>query len=287
VEEKPSEVDMPTGIEMLREAPMFSLLDDEELRTLAALLEVRHFRKGETIFSRGDVGDCLYIVRQGSVTVYVETNEGEKIVFGENKSGDIFGEISLLDGGPRTATALALEPTETLACDRDHLLALVTKHPQAAIDLMTAMGRNLRATDELLRSQVSRNLNKEEEETLTLGQRLADRVASFGGSWTFIFTFSAVMVVWMAVNAYLAFRAFDPFPFILLNLGLSALAALQAPVIMMSQNRQASKDRLRADLDYAVNLKAELEVAHLHHRVDRIYETMVERFTKLEKSQAQ
>jgi len=274
---------MATGIEMLREARMFSLLDDEELNTLSALLESRRFSKGETIFHRGDVGDCLYIIRQGVVEVFVETTEGEKIVFAENTAGDVFGEISLLDGGPRTATAVAIEDTEALTCDRENLLEFITKHPSAALDVMTAMGRNLRTTDELLRSQVSRNLNAEEEEHLTVGQRIADRVATFGGSWPFIILFGLFMSFWMATNAYLARGAFDPFPFILLNLALSALAALQAPVIMMSQNRQAAKDRLRADLDYEVNLKAELEVAHLHNKVDRIYETMVERLSKLEK----
>jgi uncharacterized membrane protein len=275
---------MATEVTMLREATMFSLLDDEELKTLATLLESRRFAQGETIFSRGDVGDCLYIVRHGHVQVFVETTEGEKIVFAENTQGDVFGEISLLDGGPRTANAVAIEDTETLTCDRDNLLEFITKHPHAALDVMGAMGKNLRATDELLRSQVSRNLNKEVEETLTVGQRLADRVARFGGSWPFILVFAACMMLWMSANVYLAFRAFDPYPFILLNLALSALAALQAPVIMMSQNRQAAKDRLRADLDYDVNLKAELEVAHLHRKVDRIYETMMECFTKIEKS---
>jgi uncharacterized membrane protein len=274
---------MGTAIDILREARMFSLLDDQELNTLSTLLEAKRFAKGEIIFRHGDVGDCLYIVRNGLVQVYVETTEGEKIVFAENAAGDVFGEISLLDGGPRTATAIALDDTDTLTCDRDNLLEFVTKHPHAAIDLLTAMGKNLRATDELLRTQVSRNLNVEEEETLTFGQRLADRVATFGGSWPFIIVFGLFMTFWMGTNAFLASRSFDPFPFILLNLALSALAALQAPVIMMSQNRQASKDRLRADLDYEVNLKAELEVAHLHGKVDRIYETLVERLAKLEK----
>lgn len=277
---------MATGIEMLREARMFSLLDNEELQTLSGLLESRRFQKGEIIFRRGDVGDCLYIIRQGVVEIFTETTDGEKILFAENTAGDVFGEISLLDGGPRTATAVALEDTETLTCDRDNLLEFITRHPSAALDVMTAMGRNLRTTDELLRSQVSRNLNKEEEEHLTFGQRLADRVAAFGGSWPFIGIFALFMAVWMGANWYLAGSAPDPYPFILLNLALSTLAALQAPVIMMSQNRQATKDRLRADLDYEVNLKAELEVAHLHNKVDLIYEAMVERLTKLEKASA-
>ncbi|MGH9862491.1 MAG: DUF1003 domain-containing protein [Candidatus Acidiferrales bacterium] len=274
---------MQAEIEMLREVPMFSLLDEEEIRTLVGFLEVRHIDRGETIFHHGDVGDCLYIVQQGRVEIFVETTEGQKVILAENQAGDVFGEISLLDGGARTASAVAVEETDLLTFDRENLLGFISRAPGAAVDLLTIMGKRLRSTDELLRTHVARNLNVEEEESLTFGQHIADRVATFGGSWTFILSFAAFLMVWMSFNVYLALRAFDPYPFILLNLALSALAALQAPVIMMSQNRQASKDRLKADLDYEVNLKAELEVAQLHNRVDRIYEEMQANFVRLSK----
>jgi uncharacterized membrane protein len=203
---------------------------------------------------------------------------------GENLRGDIFGEISLLDGGARTATAIATEGTEVLVLDREDLYEMIKKHPHAAMDLLTVMGHRLRATDELLRTHVARNVNEEEEERMTFGERVADKVAAFGGSWTFIFIFGGILGAWVVINSViLVTKAFDPYPYILLNLFLSMLAAIQAPVIMMSQNRQASKDRLKADLDYEVNLKAELEVAQLHSKVDRVYEEMQSHFARLHK----
>ena len=275
---------MSAEIEMLGEVPLFALLDQKERKSLAKLLNTKHFDKGDTVFSYGDAGDALYLVRSGRVEVFVENTEGEKILLAQNEAGDLFGEISLLDGGARTATAVCVEETEALTLDREHLLKFITQHPHAALDLLAVMGKRLRNTDELLRTHVSRNLNEEEEERLTFGERVADKVAAFGGSWTFILLFGAVLAIWMGVNGYfLAAHPFDPFPFILLNLGLSALAALQAPVIMMSQNRQATKDRLKADLDYQVNLKAELEIAQLHNKVDRIYEQAQAAFARMEK----
>jgi uncharacterized membrane protein len=286
---------MATDVTLLAEVPLFQLLDNEERATLAGLLDVRNFSKGETIFTYGDAGDALFIVRRGSVQVFVEDCTGETIILSENLPGDVFGEISLLDGGPRTATAVATDETDTLVMNRGDLLDLITKHPHAAMDLLSVMGRRLRSTDELLRTHVSRNLNVEEEDRLTLGQHIADHVAAFGGSWSFIITFGVVLLGWVAVNVYLAARGaqhglppekatFDPYPFILLNLVLSMLAAIQAPVIMMSQNRQASKDRLKGDLDYEVNLKAELEVAQLHRKVDRVYEEIQANFARLHRA---
>jgi len=286
---------MAANVSILAEVPLFSLLDDDERATLAAMVMVKRFDKGETIFAYGDPGEAVFVVHRGSVQVYVENTEGDKIILAENPPGELFGEISLLDGGARTATAVAVDETECLVLDRARLLELITKHPHAAMDLLTVMGRRLRATDELLRTHVTRNLNVEEEERLTFGERVADKVAAFGGSWTFIIVFGVVLVAWMAVNFLLVLRgaahglapdksAFDPYPFILLNLVLSTLAALQAPVMMMSQNRQAAKDRLKADLEYQVNLKAELEVAQLHSKAERIYEEMQANFARLSKA---
>ncbi len=264
---------MSADLKMLAEVPIFELIDEQERATLAELLDTRHFGTGETVFHEGEAGDEIFIVREGRVQVFVTTDTGDKIIVGENERGDVFGEISLLDGGPRTATAVAIDPSDVLVLDRDRLLELVQKHPHVAIDLLTVMGRRLRDTDVLLRTHVARNPNLEEEDLLTFGQRIADRVATFGGSWTFIISFGVFLVIWVIINVIvLATGAFDPYPFILLNLFLSMLAALQAPVIMMSQNRQSAKDRLKADLDYEVNLKAELEVAQLHRKIDHLNE---------------
>jgi CRP/FNR family cyclic AMP-dependent transcriptional regulator len=268
---------------ILSEVQLFSLLDDQERATLAELFKPCQFAAGTRIFAAGDRADALYVIRSGRVRVELTTYEGECLVLTELETGDVLGEVSFLDGGSRTASAVAVEDTEMLAFDRGELLNFVTEHPHAALDLMGVMAHRLRVTDELLRMRVSRNPNVEEEEMITFGERIADKVAAFGGSWTFISIFGGVLVTWVIINTVLLMsHPFDPYPFILLNLFLSMLAAIQAPVIMMSQNRQSSKDRLKADLDYRVNMKAELEVAQLHRKVDQIYEILQERFPKLE-----
>jgi uncharacterized membrane protein len=259
--------------DMLAYVPLFALLDDEERAALAGVLEVARFPKGQAIFRTGDVGGALYLVNAGVIRGSFENTEGAHVILGEYSRGQVFGETSLLDGGPRTSTAMALEDTEVFILNRGHLLEIITKHPHSAMDLLTVIGARLRASDQFLRTQVTRNVNVEAEERLTLGQRLADRVAAFGGSWPFILVFCAVMVLWIVVNTW-ADKAFDEYPYQALNLVLSMLAAIQAPIIMMSQNRQAAKDRLQADLDYRINLKGELEVAHLHKKVDHIWEEL-------------
>ncbi len=279
---------MSTNVSMLAEIPMFSLLDHDERTTLSELMTEESFAAGQKIFNVGDIGDALYIVRVGRVQVCVEDDLGESIVTGESEAGDVFGEISMLDGGPRTATAVAVEASEVFRLDRENLQELVSSHPHAALDLLTVVGRRLRATDELLRNRVTRNANVEEAEQLTMGQRIADHVAAFGGSWTFIILFSAIIFGWITLNSLaLLKRPFDPFPFILLNLVLSTLAAFQAPVIMMSQNRQAAKDRIKSDLDFEVNRKAELEIATLHRKLDRMYDRVQERWGEQEKEKKQ
>jgi uncharacterized membrane protein len=273
---------MSTNVTMIGEVPIFELLDDEEREALAQMLDCRDYKSGECIFKYGEQGGEIFILRSGRVELYVESTDGEKIILAENERGDVIGELSFLDGGLRTATALAREDTEALTMHRDRLLEFIDKHPHAAMDLLTVVGRRLRTTDDLLRTRVSRNVNVEAEDRMTLGERIADKVASFGGSWTFIIIFGVVMFVWILMNTTALFRDhFDPYPFILLNLFLSMTAAIQAPVIMMSQNRQSSKDRLQADMDYEVNLKAELEVAQLHRKVDNMYERLEEHFAKL------
>jgi len=272
---------MSTNVAMIGEVPIFELMDTEERQALAEMMDCLDVKVGQTIFSYGDPGGEIFILRNGRVKVFVESTEGEKIVLAENERGDVVGELSFLDGGPRTATAVAREDTQLLRMHRERLLSFIDKHPHAAIDLLTVVGRRLRSTDELLRTHVTRNVNVEEQEHMTFGARIADKVAAFGGSWTFIILFFTVMVVWVTLNSAVLFvHHFDPYPYILLNLILSMIAAIQAPVIMMSQNRQTAKDRLKSDLDYEVNFKAELEVAQLHRKVDHIYERLEEHFAK-------
>ena len=270
-------------LEMITEAPLFSLLDAEERAALAKLMQPCKFASGAILFREGDAADSLFMIQKGSVEVVIDTYEGERLKLIDLEAGDLVGEVSFLDGDPRTSTVIALEDCEMLEFDRTELFNFVGQHPHAALDLLTVMGKRLRKTDQLLRTRATRNVNVEEDERLTFGDRVADRVASFGGSWPFIIMFLSGMVVWVSINQLIS-KPFDVYPYILLNLFLSMLAALQAPVIMMSQNRQSGKDRLKSDLDYQIDLKAELEIAHLHKKVDQIYENMQAYISQREKA---
>ncbi len=247
--------------ELLAHIPLFESLTAEDLESLSRKLEEANYGDGDVVFQQGDEGSSLFIIDDGAVEISYGEGRG-RITLATLFPGQYFGELSLFDRAPRSATATAVKASRLIRLDRDDLVDFVNKNPAAALRIIAEMSERLRQTNELMSRQVSRNVLEEEEEHLTIGQRVADRVAAFGGSWPFIFTFGAVMVMWMLVNI-LRFSNFDPYPFILLNLVLSTLAALQAPVIMMSQNRQASKDKLLAENDYQVNLKAELEITAL------------------------
>ena len=269
---------MPIDPKVLRHASAFQLLDDDELAELAAHVDEVSFPAGETIFRVGDPGGVMHAVLAGRVEVSILDRDGQRVVLHALGPGEIFGELSLFDGEPRSATVTAVEPTRTFLVDRDDLGRLFARRPQAAIDVLAVLGRRLRATDVLLSERVARNPNEVVDEKATFGDRVADGVARFGGSWSFIFSFAAVLLVWVAANTVLLLgrkEPFDPYPFILLNLFLSMLAAIQAPVIMMSQNRQDARDRLRSELDYQVNLKAGLEITQLHERFDRLEQKLV------------
>lgn len=244
--------------ELLSNIPLFESLTSEDLRSLAKRLENVEQAEGEVIFQQGAEGSSLFIIEEGAVEI--SYGEGKaRVLLAHLFPGQYFGELSLFDGAPRSATATAARPSRLVRLDRDDLVDFVNKNPAAALRIIAEMSERLRQTNELMSRQVSRNVLEEEQERLTIGQRVADRVAAFGGSWPFIFLFGGIMVVWMAINV-LALAHYDPYPFILLNLGLSGLAALQAPIIMMSQNRQSAKDKLLAENDYQVNLKAEMEI---------------------------
>lgn len=247
--------------ELLGNIPLFESLTKEDLRSLARRLENVDYRDGEVIFRQGDNGSSLFIIEEGAVEISYGDGSG-KIALAHLFAGQYFGELSVFDGAPRSATATTTRPSRFVRLDRDDLVDFVNKNPAAALRIISEMSERLRQTNELMSRQVSRNVLEEAEEGLTFGQRIADRVAEFGGSWLFIFLFAAVMIVWMGINI-VGIAHFDLYPFILLNLALSTIAAIQAPIIMMSQNRQSSKDKLLAENDYQVNLKAEMEIGAL------------------------
>jgi uncharacterized membrane protein len=247
-------------IELLKHIPLFESLEEEDLNVLAAKLRETKVEAGTTLFAQGDEGDAMYVIEDGAVDIVAGSGK-QKVTLTSLFKQQYFGELSLLDGAPRSATATAARETMLLALDRDDFIDFVKRRPEAAISIMHEVGERIRATNELMTRTVSRNVVEDEEEKLTLGQKVADVVAAFGGSWPFIFMFAAFMAVWMVWNSVTDEPyAFDPLPFMFLNLFLSTLAALQAPVIMMSQNRQASKDKALALNTYQVNLKNEVAI---------------------------
>jgi len=271
--------------QLLQDIEFFELHDEEDRKSIARVLDQIHLNAGARLFERGDRGSELYIVHSGKVELSIQDLAGEKIVLTVAERGDFFGELSLLDSHPRTATAKALEDTELIVLNRDNLLIFFKKKPDAALDMIAAMGAMIRKADDILRTRVSRNVNEEVEEKLTMVERAADWIAWFSGSMPFLSLNTAWFIAWIVVNSFdVGIRQFDPYPFGLLTMIVSLEAIFLSIFVLISQNRQAQKDRVRSNIDYEVNVKAEMEVAFLHEKTDRLYEKMQEQFSRLEKA---
>jgi CRP/FNR family cyclic AMP-dependent transcriptional regulator len=257
--------------ESLSQVPLFRRLSSDELEQLAAEVDQVKYPAGATIFSEHDKGDALYVVESGSIRIWVLDEDIKPVTLAELKPGEFFGELAVLDRGERSTNATAIVDTALHRLSSDDFQKFLMEHPDCAIDVICEIGARMRQTNLLVSQRVTRNINVEMEEKATIGQRVADRVASFGGSWTFIIIYVSFLVAWMGFNSFILLRyghgengaQFDPYPYILLNLMLSMTAALQAPIIMMSQNRAAEKDRLAAEQDFKVNLKSELMLEEL------------------------
>lgn len=275
---------MPCNADELAKIKLFELFDEDELNELAATIDAGKLEVEETLFHAGDVGESLYIVRSGAVELFVKDNLGQKIVLKLAEEGDIFGEISMFDNRPRSASAVAVRETELFALDREDLLLLFRKKPDAALNMLAAMGEMLREADKLLRTRVSRNINEEMAEKLSALQRIADWIAWFSGSMQFLIINALIFIVWIAINIFpLGIVQFDPFPFGLLTMIVSLEAIFLSCFVLISQNRQSEKDHLRSDVEYEVNINAELEISHLHEKTERMNEQMLEKFAHLEK----
>lgn len=247
-------------IELLQTIPLFESLERDDLNALASRLREVSVEAGQTVFAQGDEGDSMYVIENGAVDIVAGVGK-QKVTVASLFKQQYFGELSLLDGAPRSATAVANRATQLLALDRDDFVEFIKRRPEAALSIMHEVGERIRATNELMTRTVTRNVLEEEDKKLTMGERVADMVAAFGGSWPFIFIFGGFMAVWMLWNSVMKEPlAFDPLPFMFLNLFLSTLAALQAPIIMMSQNRQSTKDKALAVNDFQVNLKNEMSI---------------------------
>jgi uncharacterized membrane protein len=258
--------------QILRQVPLFALLDDDETAVLAAQVEVKTFAPRQRIYKIGEAAGRAYVMVSGAVRVTTIDEDQQDVVVDEPSAGEFFGFASMLDGTPHQTNAVALEETVCLEVDQHDIETLVQRKPHAAMDMLSVIGRQFHATQKLVRVRAARNPNEIIEAKSTVGERIADAVAGFGGSWTFIITFLVILAAYSAINVVLGRSAWDPYPFILLNLFLSMLAALQAPVIMMSQNRQDTKDRLRGELDYQVNRRAEAEVQSLSGKLQLLVE---------------
>lgn len=281
---------MPTRNEILADIPLFALLDDQERTTLAERIDEASFTAGTTIFATGQPGDTMYVVRSGEVEIFFTTDTGERFILETANAGGFFGEISLLDGGPRTASAVATQDCDVLVVDRGDLEEFLAKRPAAALDLLAATGRRIRETNKLLRHAASRDVNEVQEDTRTPVMKTADWISDASGSLPFLFIHCGIFFVWIVLNAGPLGRTriggWDPFPFGLLTMVVSLEAIILSVFVLLSQNRQVARERVRNDIEYHVNLKAELEVHELHKKLDDMHADVLERLARLEKAGA-
>jgi len=265
---------MPCDAQILKNVPLFALLDDEERGVLAGQVEVKTFAVRQRIYKIGDPSGQAFVLVSGKVRVSTVDEDQQEVTLDEPAEGEFFGFASMLDGTPHQTEAIALTEAVCIEVDRHDISVLLERKPHAGMDMLAVLGRQFHAAQKLVQVRSMRNPNEVIEQEATFGERIADAVARFGGSWSFIIIFGAVLVVYSAINVILGKSAWDPYPFILLNLFLSMLAAIQAPVIMMSQNRQDTKDRLRGELDFDVNRRAESEIQGLSRKLNLIAEKM-------------
>lgn len=276
---------MPADTSLLASVPLFERLDEEERALLAAQLDDVSFEAGQVVFRRGDPGGSIFIVVSGAVEIFVEDTVGQRVVFETAKSGDFFGELSLLDGDPRSASSVALEVTRAVRLDRNDLELLFKRHPTAAMDVLAVIGKRLREADKVIGTRPTYSPNQAVEEKLTTVQRIADVAAAFSGSISFLFVHMVWFACWIAVNLGFvpALAQFDPFPFGLLTMVVSLEAIFLSCMVLISQNRQAAKERIRSDAEYDANIRAGLEVTQLHVKIDALAEQTLSRLAALEK----
>ena len=263
---------MACAPEELKHVPLFELLDDDETAILAAQVETRSFAARQRIYKIGDVDGKAYVIMSGTVRVTTVDEDQQEVLIDEAGHGQMFGFASMLEAVPHTTNAMALEDAVCLEVDKNDIEELLKRKPMAGIDMLTVQSRQIHSAQQLVRLRANRNPNELIDEEMTFGEKIADHVAQFGGSWTFIILFGTVLLVYTAINHFLHGRAWDPYPFILLNLFLSMLASIQAPVIMMSQNRQDTKDRLRSELDFEVNRRAATDIQALSGKLHLLTE---------------
>jgi len=263
---------MACNPEVLKHVPLFASLDEEESAVLAGQVRLKAFAPRQRIYKMGDASGQAYVVVSGRVRISTVDQDQQEVVVDEPSHGEFFGFASMLEQTPHQTEATAIDGAECIEVTRHDIEVLLERKPLAAMDMLRVLGRQFHASQQLVRLRANRHPNEVIEKDATLGDRVADAVAGFGGSWTFIILFGISLAIYMTLDAVLGKRAWDPYPYILLNLFLNMLAALQAPIIMMSQNRQDTKDRLRGELDYDVNRRSAVEIQGLARKLNLLGE---------------
>ncbi len=270
--------------DLLAEVSLFALLDEQERSLLAERVETVKFEDGEIVFNVGDPGDSMYVVTSGEVQLSVKTKTGEEMFLESPGPGEFFGEISLLDEGPRTATARAKSAVVAIEIDRGDLDELFRLKPAAAMDLLAATGRRLRHNALVIRNAATRNANEEIADNRSTVMKVADWIAEFSGSLPFLFIHIALFAIWILLNVkLLPIGGFDPFPFGFLTLVVSLEAIILSVFVLLSQNRQVARDKVRGDIEYDVNLKAEMQISNMHEKFDTLYSLIQKRLDRIEK----
>ncbi len=251
----------------LAEIPLFSNMDDEERRELRSLMTERIFQPGQLVMKAGEEVSSLQIIERGEVEIWLIDTDGKKVVLDVLGPGKFIGELAMLTGESRSASVTSSEEVATLELDRDAFFDFLRRRPEAAIDVLTELGERLKHTNDILRTRVSRNPNDEIDEHLSFGQRVADIMAGFSGSIPWLLLNLVIFVIWLVANtAGPKIDQFDPFPFQFLTMAVSLEAIFLSIFVLVSQNRQAAKDRIKADMDYQVNVKAEMEMTVMASR---------------------
>ncbi len=257
-------------------------MDDEERTELRSIMTERTFKPGEQVMTAGEQGCGFNIIESGEVEIWLTDTDGQKVVLDTIGPGSFFGELSMLSGETRSASATTAEEVVTLELDRNEFFDFLRRRPDAAIDVLVELGQRLKHTDELLRTRVTRNPNDADDKNISLPQRVADLIADFSGSIPFLLINLVAFVLWISINTLGPKNAqFDPYPFQFLTMAVSLEAIFLSIFVLISQNRQSAKDRIKADMDYQVNVKTELEMSvmtakmreieqklhHMHHDI--------------------
>ncbi|MFI5251540.1 MAG: DUF1003 domain-containing protein [Bacteroidota bacterium] len=268
----------------LSKISIFSSLGEPDLQKLTTLWKPVARSQGQLLFKKGDPGDAMYIIRDGEIAITIWNEDNQETVLSILKEGNFLGELALLDGSFRSASAKALKDTRLLEMKRDDFMNFLRSRPEVSITMMSVMAARLRATNEMMERTSTKNVNQELQHHLSISDKVASGISKVIGSWEFLFVFIVLYVGWIFLNvARMMGYALDPYPFNFLNFMLASVTAIQAPIILMTQNRQSETEHVRSELDYQTNVKAELQIQSLHVKLDELRASEIQEFAVRQK----